>query len=132
LSRLDDPPGTLGQRNLTLRRLYSLVGTSLKQRLRSALDDYQAKVAFARDWRHRRYAHRDHDHAAAPAAHPLQKASRASVESGLESARAVMNLVELEYQQSTTGYELGGASAQGAESLLYYLDSGIDAEDRRR
>lgn len=132
LSRLDDPPGTGGQRNLTFRGLLKHVRPSLRGKLESGLDAYEAKVSFARDWRHRRYAHRDHDHVASPATNPLKRASREQVEGGLEAARAVMNLVELEYQDSTTAYDSGGASISGAESLLYFLDSGAEADDGRR
>lgn len=133
LSRLADPPGTGGQQNLTFLRFPKLIhDTSLRKQCNSALDEFSVKSRFARDWRHRRYAHRELDHAAGAEAHPLAHASRASVEAALESARRVMNLLELHYQRNSVGYEHSIGSHGGVSSLLWFLDSGLEVDQRRR
>jgi hypothetical protein len=131
LSRLIDPPGTGGQQNLTFGRLLPLVTPVLRDRLVAALNEYEAKAAFAREWRHRRYAHRELSHAANSSANALAPGSRASVEDALASAGTLMNLLELEYQQSTIGYEHAWGSENGALALLEYLALGLQADDER-
>jgi hypothetical protein len=131
LSRLGDPTGTGGQQNVTFRRLVSLVRVDLKDSLNASLDVFEAASRFARDGRDKRYAHRSYQHAAAPEVHPLALGSRAQVEEALRAAAATMNVVELAYQNSTTHYDLPGGADGGADSLLYYLDSGHEADTVR-
>ena len=132
LSRLSDPPGTGGQQNLTFRRFPRLVtDTQLRAKLDEALNVFEAKTQFARDWRHRRYAHRALTHAVDASANPLAHASRANVEEGLEAARGVMNLLEGHFQNGTVAYEHSSDGGGGASSLLWYLDAGRQAEERR-
>lgn len=128
LSRLSDPTGTGGQQNLTFRRLLPAVpkdgpGVALV----SALDEYERRSLFARDWRHTLFAHRAYAYAAEPDAHPLTHASRASVLSALEAAREVMNVLERHYQGSPTSYEDCLDPIGGAHDLLVCLDRGIQA-----
>jgi len=130
LSRLADPTGTGGQQNLTFRRLLSLLPKDgPREQLLSALNEYEQKSLFARDWRHSLFAHRALDHAANPDAHPLKEASRADVISALEAAAQVMNIVELHYQDSTTGYGAAHGQIGGAYDLLYLLDRGLHARE---
>lgn len=133
LSRLCDPPGTGGQQNLTFCRHPALIrDRGLQGQCNAVLDKYEAKAGFARDWRHRLYAHRDLDHAAGVAAHPLARVSRAAIEAALESARSLMNLLELHCHGGMTAYEYDAHGGGGAGSLLWYLHSGLEADERRR
>jgi hypothetical protein len=131
LSRLADPAGTGGQQNLTFRRLLTaLPQAGPRAPLVSALDEYERRSLFARNWRHSLFAHRAYDHAAEPDAHPLTHASRASVLAALKSARDLMNLIEVHYQGSPTSYEDCLDPIGGAYDLLACLDRGVRAQVR--
>jgi HEPN superfamily AbiU2-like protein len=128
LSRLADPAGTRGQQNLTFRRLLTVLPDGgPKAALVSALDEYEHRSQFARNWRHSLFAHRAYDHAAEPDVHPLTNASRASVLAALEAARDLMNLLELHYQGSPTAYEDCIDPIGGAHDLLSCLERGVQA-----
>ena len=130
LSRLADPPGTGGKQNLTFHRLSRLTpNDGPRTELDTAINEYEKAVKFARDWRHALFAHRDLDHAMEPDANPLAEASRASVIAAIQSAAAVMNLIELHYQKSTTAYDAVIDPIGGAYDLLYYLDLGLQARE---
>jgi hypothetical protein len=133
LSRLSDPPGTGGQQNLTFRRLIPHISdVGLRARFTAALDKYEESARFAREWRHRRFAHRELGHAADPQTNALVSASRASVEQALAAARDVMNLLEGHFQSGETAYDHGSDAGGGAGPLLRYLDSGLEADEERR
>ena len=128
LSRLADPAATSGQQNLTFRRLLSaLPAAGPRNELVTALDEFESKVGFARNWRHSRFAHRNLNHAAEPDAHPLAHASRSQVIAALQAATEVMNLIELQYQDATTRYEASFDSSGGASDLLLCLERGLHA-----
>jgi hypothetical protein len=133
LSRLSDPPGTGGQQNLTLLRLPSLIrDAALRAQCNAALDDFSLKTQFARNWRHRRFAHRELDHATDAGAHPLAHASRVDIEAALTAARTAMNLLELHFQGNSVAYEYSSGSNGGASALLWFLDAGLEADQLRR
>lgn len=128
LSRLADPAGTGGQQNLTFRRLLPVLPDGgPRAALVSAVDEYERRSQFARNWRHSLFAHRAYDHASEPDAHPLTHASRASVLAALEAARDLMNLLEVYYQGSPTSYEDSLDPLGGAYDLLTCLDRGVQA-----
>jgi len=129
IARLVDRPETFGHPNLTLQRLPGLVDSAIKTKTEQLLKHCLDKAQFAVDWRHRRLAHRDLDLALGQGAQPLAPASRASVQEAIDAIAALLNLVERHYRKSTVHYgTLGG----DAESLLYVLRDGLEAEDRRR
>lgn len=64
-------------------------------------------------------------------AKPLELASRLKVAEALKALAAVLNAVSLHYLESTTLFDLG-TEGGGAMSLLYVLDSGLNAERARR
>jgi hypothetical protein len=132
LSRLGDPPGTGGQRNLTfLRLLRVLPAEGPEDELLRAIDNYEKKSRFAREWRHALFAHRDLGYASDPDVHPLPEASRAGVIDALSAASEVMNVVELHYQESSTAYDMAHEPIGGGYDLLYYLDRGLHARETR-
>lgn len=59
LARLTDAERTGTFENLSLAYLLSLVEPALKAQLQPFADDAQAKAAFARAWRNKRFAHHD-------------------------------------------------------------------------
>jgi hypothetical protein len=133
LSRLTDPPATSGQQNLTLRRLPSAVARlPIKDEVHSALDRVEAKARFARDWRDRRLAHRDLEHARDPKAKPLSAASRASVEEVLAAMRDLTQIAEGHFGNTTVAYEHIINAPGGASEMLYHLESGLEAIRSRK
>jgi len=133
LCRLTDPPQSVGKDNLTIRGLTPLVTDSaLAARVTLEVEEAVRNTEFARDWRNRRLAHRDLAQVLAPQLHPLAPASRAHVEAVLASLCKVMNSVELHYENSTTSYEHVIVADSGAEALLYYLSSGLEADETRK
>jgi hypothetical protein len=133
LSRLADPAATGGQQNLTFRQLLlHITNPEMRFRFIEALNMYEAAARFARDWRHRRFAHRELSHASDAKTHSLIPASRASVERALQAARELMNLLEDELQGGETAYDHASDSGGGAVPLLWYLDSGLEVDEERR
>lgn len=133
LCRLTDPPKSVGKDNLTIRRLMPLVvDSTLAARVKLEVEESVRNTEFARDWRNRRLAHRDLAQVLEPQLHPLALASRAHVEAALASLCKVMNSVELHYENSTTSYGHVIVNDSGAEALLYYLSSGLDAHETRK
>lgn len=130
LSRLADPPGTSGQQNLTFLRLVRVLPSDgPRDELERAIATYEKQSKFARDWRHKLFAHRELYHASDPDIHPVPFASRSSVIDALQAAASVMNVVELHYQDSTTAYAMAHESIGGGYDLLYYLDRGLHARE---
>jgi hypothetical protein len=122
------------QKYLTVHQLLSNLPpqSSLREPLCQALARVESATRFARDWRDRRLAHRDRDHARDPSAKPLKPASRASTEAALESLRDLMNLVDHHFGGDGIQYEHSIEPLGGAGSLLLYLDGGLEAEQHRR
>lgn len=131
ICRLTDPPETgRGHRqNLTLLRLETVIEVpQLRTEVAALLQDVSARSAFARDWRNRHIAHRDLPTARGLHPQPLAPASRQHVEDALGAIRAVMNRAQSYYQDSEVAYDAFQEPGD-AESLLYYLERGVKAED---
>jgi hypothetical protein len=129
IARLVDAPETGRKWNLTLQRLPGLVAPAIKAQTQELLDRCVEESAFAVDRRNRYIAHRDYHLALGKGAEPLASASRASVQEAIDAIVALLNSLELHYRKSTVDY---GALIGDAESLLYVLKDGLEAEDRRR
>jgi len=132
ICRLTDPPKSFGKENLTLQCLPDLISIEAKPKLENLLNVAKDKCTFASDWRNRHIAHRDFNLVLNQSAEPLAFASRRSVIDALEAIGAVLNAVEFQYTGSTVGYEHASSHPGGAESLLYVLRDGIEAEAARR
>ena len=128
IARLSDPPMTGKKGNLTLLRLSeSVPDQDIKDRLNSLEKNLKAKCQFARDWRNRHIAHKELIGDAPP--QPLASASRAQVEEVLEIIRAMMNVVELRYEGSNTGFEHIHMGHGSVRALLDVLKLGVVARD---
>lgn len=120
--RLTDPPEMSGKQNLSVLRIPSLItDPGLRAQLEAELSRTIERTQFARDWRNRHLAHLDLGRARDPEAHPLQTATRQSVEDALSSLRDPMNLVETYFLESTTAYEHTITAPGDAESLVSSL-----------
>lgn len=132
IARLTDPPKSVGKENLTILRLPDLITDErLKERLSKLIDVAVEKAGFCRDWRHRLIAHKDLGLAMQIGAEPLKPASRAKVKEALSAMSEVLNATSSHYMDSKTMFEEGGGS-WGALSLLYVLDDGIRADEKRK
>jgi hypothetical protein len=132
IARLTDPPISAGKKNLTLLRLPSALHLpELAADIENLVGQAQKDAEFTRDWRNRRLAHQDLELAMDKRVTPLPGISRANIERALIAIRAVMNRIEGHFFKSQVGFE-HFISHTDAESLLYYLKSAVDAEDRER
>jgi hypothetical protein len=128
LSRLTDPAVTVGKRNLTLLCYPPLVARMpIRDAISAALDRVDSSTRFARDWRDRRLAHRDFDHAQDPTARPLKPGSGASVEGALKAIRDLMQIPESHFRDTHVAYDHVVRASGGAWDLLYHLDNGLEA-----
>ena len=62
---------------------------------------------------------------------PLKPASREKVKSVLDSMSSVMNIIAIEFMDTTIIFD-GLPRIKGAEHLLYVLDDRINTDKRRR
>ena len=131
LSRLADPPKSVGKDNLTLRRLPELVTDSALAMELPGLVQAAGKAcaSAARSSRNQRIAHRDLALALSGTFDPLP--SRADVEAALQAVRTVLRRLEVHYWQSETAYQHFIPSGRDADSLVYYLKKGLRADEQR-
>ena len=134
IARLTDSPKSAGKENLSFRRLPPLLTTkTIRDEIDAKLLALATATEFARDWRNRKLAHGDLALALSRVTTPLAPASRAHVKEALTAMGDVLNAVALHYFGSTTMFEfVGEPSAGGGGSLLYYLQTGKEAEQQRR
>lgn len=131
VARLTDPPKSSGRDNLTIQRLPPLVGIAVRPDVEAKTAAALTTCAFARDWRNRRIAHGDYELALdLPRAKPLTPTSRQMVREALESLCGVINAVGLHYLDSTNLFD-AGPTHNGALSLLYVIDAGLEARRER-
>jgi hypothetical protein len=130
LTRITDPPKSVGKDNLSVARIPNLLNGDLKESVQQLVKTAADATEFARDWRNRHLAHRDLSHAMDPSALPLEEASRAHVREALEAIVAVMNKVEVAFENSSTFYSEARYS-NGVVGLLYTLDDGVRFDEQR-
>jgi len=131
IARLTDPPKSAGRDNLTIQRLPSLIADpTMRAEVSAKIELAKKASAFCRDWRNRRIAHGDYDLALDRPATPLMEASRLKVREAMEALVDVINAVGLHYLDTTNLFN-AGPSHEGALSLLYVLDSGLQAKRER-
>jgi HEPN superfamily AbiU2-like protein len=133
LCRLTDPPKSVGKDTLTVRRLPSAIDDAkLSARVQQEADAAAQATSFARDWRHRRIAHRSLEHVLNPQLKPLARASREDIENALAALRQVMNSVSVHYEGYHHDFEGIIPAFTGAKALIYYLSSGLEADEARK
>lgn len=99
IARLTDRPKTGGKENLTLLNLPNLIiDKNLKNHLIGLLAVADQKTSFCRDWRNRRFAHRDLALATDEnKVTPLESVTRDKVNEALKSLSDVLNAIERHY-----------------------------------
>jgi len=133
LARLTDPEQSgPGKENLTLRRLPALVCDELRDDVGSLVNEAVNATAFARDWRNRHIAHRDLALALEEGARPLEPASRASVKEAIAAVSSVLVRTHAHYFKSDLALHLVSDEPGGAESLLYVVRDGVEADEAQR
>lgn len=131
LCRMTDPPSRGKKQNLTIQNLPDLVKPEIRKSLETLISQADQKTQFARDWRNRRIAHKDLDLALKTSIKALTPGSRSQVTCALQGVASALNFLENHYCGSLVMYK-DIKSVHGAESLLYYLGEGLDAEAARR
>jgi hypothetical protein len=133
IARLTDPPKSAGKPNLTIQRLANLIPEPhVAADVRNLVSEAVEKCSFAKEWRHRRLAHKDLD-LALEAAHatPLPGVSRQAVTEALEAIASVLNEVESHYFDSEVGFE-HFLAPDDAEALVHHLAVAIRNDKRQR
>ncbi len=133
ITRLTDPPSSVGKDNLTIRRLASCIDHGATAEAVTGFTDEAVKAAeFCRDWRNRRIAHRDLALATRKeTAAPLEPANRVKVEAVLSAIERALNAASRHYLDATTAFDLGSRKG-GAEWMLWILRLGVKAKAERR
>jgi len=133
LTRLTDPAKSAGKETLTVKRLPQLLkdgqaGAEVDERVKRACE----ATEFARDWRNRFIAHRDLALSLGDGASPLEPASHEKVKRAITAVCKVIECVHLAYFNCELHLDLTVTEASGAESLLYVIQDGLDADKARR
>ena len=132
LTRLTGPPRSAGKDNLTVQRLPTLIADEkfrieIQNLVKAAVDE----TAFAKDWRNRHIAHDDLARAIKdPKAKMLAPASRKHVKDALRAISRILERINEFYFKSTVFFDHISTTADGAESLLYVIRDGVEAEER--
>ena len=122
IARMTDSPRTTGKDNLTIQRLPEVVSDkALASEIQDLVDKAKESAAFCRDWRHRRFAHRDLDISLKRHCNPLETANKEKVEAALARIANVLNHIQKYYKKSTTMYSFGVGAIGGSRSLLHAI-----------
>ena len=132
LARLTDRTESFGKTNLTLLGLPALIGDAeFREEIQSLVKEARSKTDFARDWRNRRIAHRDLSLALQQHAEPLAQASRLQVKEALSAISAVLKRISQHCTNADLTFDVIAGHGD-AESLLYVIRDGLEADERRR
>ncbi|MDX1251757.1 MAG: hypothetical protein IDH49_05830 [Gammaproteobacteria bacterium] len=131
ISRLTDPPRSVGRDNLTIKLLPSLIqDNALRTEVEKLVAVCVERAEFAREHRNRRLAHRDLLHATEPPAAPFSGISRAHIEQMLLALRNLMNRLDGHFRDTTVAYERF-ITSNGAENLLSALQRAEGTHGRK-
>ena len=131
IARLTDPSKSVGKPNLSIRQLPALITDErLRDKVNTLIETAERAAAFSRDWRNRRFAHRDLYLSLGLASEPLGVATREKVQASIETIAAPLNAVSTHYLSSTTAFEITG-NPGGVVSLIRVLDDGLRRKAER-
>lgn len=129
LSKLTDPPRTMGNENLSLEQLQERVEDQgeieLQNSLRRILDELKQKCQIFRKWRNKLLAHLDLTTAMETTLNPLPGVSHQMIEEALELVRSYLNTIQIHYNKSETGYEHFFMSGTDGEAMISMLKHGL-------
>lgn len=122
--------GAAMKKNLSLERLKNILKNSSEaEEIQYHMNIVKDSSAFARDWRHRSYAHRDLEIATGKNCEPLKTASRVKVKAALTTMAEFMNLVARTHGLPITVFDVDGSGAGAdVERFLRTLRNGVDYE----
>jgi hypothetical protein len=130
LCRFTDPEQPR-QRRLSVQTLLTLaprVRQEMEPLVQTAID----ATAFARDWRNRRIAHLDYDHATNPQARPLDPASRQNVADAIEAIHRVLEVIATRLLAEVLPAEPPFVPHAGARELLYVIRDWLEFDVERK
>lgn len=113
LCKFADPAKVAHRRTLSLDSLLQMKQSSEVPSLVQLVTVVKERTRFAQDWRNRRIAHNDLEHALDKQVKPLLPASRVHVREALEAIHAVLEAISVHFTQaglafSGTSYSWGG------------------------
>jgi len=131
LARLTDSPKSVGKLNLTVCSLPDLVtDPGLKAQMIALVDEVKQKTKFCREWRNRRFAHRDLMLAMQDGqATPLPPATKESFFEALRAVSDLLNILERFYFKGICSFA-DVAPHNGAATLLFILGFGVRERER--
>lgn len=130
---ITDPTQSVGKNNLTLKRLPAAIpDATLKARIEKEVQKAYESTKFARDWRNRGLAHLSLDLVQNPQAKPLAKADHKAVREALEALAVPLNSISAHYQHTHVDFAGGSRPFGGAKGLIYFLSSGLEADQARK
>ena len=131
LTRLTDPPGSVGKKNLTVRRLPELCrdadpkDSDLREEVGKLVQEAVSAAEFARDWRNRRIGHADFARAKDPSPTPLAEANLRKVKAVLDAVHSVLDIISM--RLLGTGIMNDVTVRPRARAFLAYASQLVDA-----
>ncbi|MCJ7483093.1 MAG: hypothetical protein MUO31_09020 [Thermodesulfovibrionales bacterium] len=128
LSRLTDKKKSCGQKNLSLQILpEKITDPKLRAKIEELIEIAKKSCESARRWRDKLLAHRDYYYAITRS-DSLPGIGRTQIESSLSAVRNILNQIQSHFEDGETGYEHTITDIDDAESLIYFLQKGIESE----
>ena len=129
LSRLTDPPASMGRTNLTIMRLPECIADPhFRAALQARVDTIKANCVFANSWRNKRLAHTDLSTARRECA-ALPTVDANQIKSATESVRLLLASVD-----EHCGFPVIALLSDpwGATSLIHHLEQAIQAMNEQQ
>lgn len=131
IRKLTDPAETRKKQNLTICRLPGLCDEPVRSKVQHRVETALEAAMFARDWGNRHVAHLDLDLALGRPAVPLPGVSKAATREALAAIHDVLNCISMELMDAEM-HATPIHGPDGAETLLYLLQDGLDLQQYRR
>lgn len=131
IARLTDKGEMRGRRNVTIKGLENLVALEIKPAVARSVNEVVQATTFCVDWRNRHIVHIDLPLAFREDAKSLEEATALKVDRALSSLSETINIVAQYYLQTELSFDRAFTTG-GALSLLYVLDDGVKAAEKRR
>lgn len=128
LSRLTDKIKSCGHKNLSLQILpEKITDPKLKAKIEELIKTAKKSCDTARRWRDKLLAHQDYYYATTRS-DSLPGIGRTQIESSLIAVRNILNQIQSHFEDGETGYEYPITEGGDADSLIYFLQKGIESE----
>ena len=114
LCRFTDRAKVASRRTLSLESLVLIPQSKPVSSLAKLVAKAREKTQFAHDWRNRRIAHNDFEHAIDESMRPLAHASRVDVKQALQAIHAALEAIDHHFTGSTLMFDGAGSGHQCA------------------